>query len=377
MDSKPLHHSTSSITRMSADPRALCVVCGASAIGRNFDAYTCLSCKAFFRRNGYNEQLRYTCRVIGACEITIATRRHCSACRLNKCFQQGMKKELIRSLVAIQNSTASNLYAYQPARALTTMNHLSCSTRLSLSTDDWSLLTNVRNAYEEFCIQPFIQSHQTIPLNITMQPCRTRFKLQRFVDLKYKYLSVLASFIRRVWQFDPVLEQHFNQIKDNLKILLTLNTVELIKSNQLDHTPWEHDRSLFESVLTEQFLRSLDRNLQGYLHLNPYDPLIFKLFLIVLSLTYPLTPLRRKSHYQNEDFHAHPMVLVQHQWFYLTLLWKYVIYRLDSTHAQIYAVRFIQNILRRQTLEADMIDILANRDDHGQLVDLIETGTKL
>ncbi|CAF3655430.1 unnamed protein product [Rotaria sp. Silwood1] len=83
------------------DSRALCVVCGATAIGRNFDAYTCLSCKAFFRRNAYNEHIRYTCRVLSKCEITIATRRHCSACRLNKCFRQGMKKELIRSLTAI------------------------------------------------------------------------------------------------------------------------------------------------------------------------------------------------------------------------------------------------------------------------------------
>ncbi|CAF5161599.1 unnamed protein product, partial [Rotaria sp. Silwood1] len=31
---------------------------------RNFDAYTCLSCKAFFRRNAYNEHIRYTCRVL-------------------------------------------------------------------------------------------------------------------------------------------------------------------------------------------------------------------------------------------------------------------------------------------------------------------------
>lgn len=28
-----------------------CVVCGASALGYNFDAITCESCKAFFRRN--------------------------------------------------------------------------------------------------------------------------------------------------------------------------------------------------------------------------------------------------------------------------------------------------------------------------------------
>jgi hypothetical protein len=31
----------------------ICVVCGASANGYNFDAVTCESCKAFFRRNAF------------------------------------------------------------------------------------------------------------------------------------------------------------------------------------------------------------------------------------------------------------------------------------------------------------------------------------
>ena len=33
--------------------RLVCVVCGAEANGYNFDAVTCESCKAFFRRNAF------------------------------------------------------------------------------------------------------------------------------------------------------------------------------------------------------------------------------------------------------------------------------------------------------------------------------------
>ncbi len=46
-------------------------------------------------------KLIFTCRLSNSCKITFTTRRHCSACRLKKCFQQGMKKELIRSVKAI------------------------------------------------------------------------------------------------------------------------------------------------------------------------------------------------------------------------------------------------------------------------------------
>ena len=35
----------------------LCVVCGAVALGYSFDAWTCESCQAFFRRNALNKSV--------------------------------------------------------------------------------------------------------------------------------------------------------------------------------------------------------------------------------------------------------------------------------------------------------------------------------
>lgn len=37
----------------------ICVVCGAAANGYNFDAITCESCKAFFRRNAFRPLVSY------------------------------------------------------------------------------------------------------------------------------------------------------------------------------------------------------------------------------------------------------------------------------------------------------------------------------
>uniref|UniRef100_A0A182IV40 Uncharacterized protein n=1 Tax=Anopheles atroparvus TaxID=41427 RepID=A0A182IV40_ANOAO len=74
----------------------ICSVCGDKALGYNFNAVTCESCKAFFRRNALSTK-GFTCPFNEKCEITVVTRRFCQKCRLEKCFQIGMKKEYIMS----------------------------------------------------------------------------------------------------------------------------------------------------------------------------------------------------------------------------------------------------------------------------------------
>ncbi|KAK9502135.1 hypothetical protein O3M35_012726 [Rhynocoris fuscipes] len=74
----------------------ICAVCGDVALGYNFNAVTCESCKAFFRRNALKvKELR--CPFKDACQITSITRRFCQRCRLAKCYSVGMRRELIMS----------------------------------------------------------------------------------------------------------------------------------------------------------------------------------------------------------------------------------------------------------------------------------------
>ncbi|EFO96196.1 hypothetical protein CRE_14664 [Caenorhabditis remanei] len=48
----------------------------------------------FFRRNA-NSVYTEGCKFDGKCEITVETRRFCKGCRLEKCFEVGMRKEWI------------------------------------------------------------------------------------------------------------------------------------------------------------------------------------------------------------------------------------------------------------------------------------------
>lgn len=74
----------------------ICGVCGDKALGYNFNAVTCESCKAFFRRNALAKK-EFRCPFNEQCEITTVTRRFCQRCRLEKCFSIGMRKDYIMS----------------------------------------------------------------------------------------------------------------------------------------------------------------------------------------------------------------------------------------------------------------------------------------
>ncbi|XP_015121077.1 nuclear hormone receptor HR96 [Diachasma alloeum] len=72
----------------------ICEVCGARALGYNFNAISCESCKAFFRRNALKNK-DFRCPFTENCKVTPVTRRFCQKCRLDKCLTVGMRKEYI------------------------------------------------------------------------------------------------------------------------------------------------------------------------------------------------------------------------------------------------------------------------------------------
>ncbi|KAK7110569.1 nuclear hormone receptor family member nhr-8-like [Littorina saxatilis] len=75
--------------------KKICLVCGDKALAHNFDVITCESCKAFFRRNALKSQNLQRCMFQNSCTIDKNTRRFCPSCRLKKCFDIGMKAELM------------------------------------------------------------------------------------------------------------------------------------------------------------------------------------------------------------------------------------------------------------------------------------------
>ncbi|XP_037681435.1 nuclear receptor subfamily 1 group I member 3 isoform X2 [Choloepus didactylus] len=77
-----------------------CVVCGDRATGYHFHALTCEGCKGFFRRT-VNKSICLTCPFAGSCTVSKTQRRHCPACRIQKCLNAGMRKDMILSAEAL------------------------------------------------------------------------------------------------------------------------------------------------------------------------------------------------------------------------------------------------------------------------------------
>ncbi|CAF3166918.1 unnamed protein product [Rotaria sp. Silwood2] len=91
-------------------PKHECVICGSKAIGINFGAPTCAPCKAFFRRNARRKEILQTPCPFRDTDSTNLNNsdnnekssycsqvRYCSSCRLRRCFDMGMKEELVRT----------------------------------------------------------------------------------------------------------------------------------------------------------------------------------------------------------------------------------------------------------------------------------------
>jgi hypothetical protein len=146
-----------------------------------------------------------------------------------------------------------------------------------------------------------------------------------------------------------------------------------MKTKVLPCLPWKYDQLAIESIVSEEIIQRIEKLLNTFQTLLPYDPIIMKLLIIILALSSRITPLIKKSEYNSVDFDPLPKNLFLSQNYYLTILWKYVIYRLGYNNAVSFTVRFIQNFLQRQIIEDNMIEIIQTRHDYEQLIQLWQT----
>ncbi|XP_069614873.1 retinoic acid receptor gamma isoform X3 [Ranitomeya imitator] len=79
-----------------------CFVCNDKSSGYHYGVSSCEGCKGFFRRS-IQKNMVYTCHRDKNCQINKVTRNRCQFCRLQKCFQVGMSKEVGVFLDAVRN----------------------------------------------------------------------------------------------------------------------------------------------------------------------------------------------------------------------------------------------------------------------------------
>ncbi|UJR16585.1 hypothetical protein I4U23_003485 [Adineta vaga] len=127
-----------------------CQICGSSAIYSFYGTIACGPCKMFFKRNAEKKDKPFKCLVNNQCEITINNRHICTACRLDKCFKQGMQVQMLRGSILSKRkiSQSKALVRSNPIIYIPTLNLL----QKDISTFDnaqWTLLSNIIHSYDE------------------------------------------------------------------------------------------------------------------------------------------------------------------------------------------------------------------------------------
>ncbi|CAF3623845.1 unnamed protein product [Rotaria sp. Silwood1] len=123
-----------------------CRICGAPAEYRYFGIIACTSCKTFFKRNANSTKIRFKCDNNDQCKININNHHICTSCRLAKCFQCGMSTDMFRAPRQTKPKSISLVIAQikdQPEREILQ------SDRSLLTTDQWTLLSNLFHIYNE------------------------------------------------------------------------------------------------------------------------------------------------------------------------------------------------------------------------------------
>ncbi|XP_065813265.1 photoreceptor-specific nuclear receptor-like isoform X2 [Labrus bergylta] len=86
----------------------LCKVCSDASSGKHYGIYACNGCSGFFKRS-VRRRLIYRCQAgTGGCPVDKAHRNQCQACRLKKCLQAGMNKDVICRPVVTPSVTNSS-----------------------------------------------------------------------------------------------------------------------------------------------------------------------------------------------------------------------------------------------------------------------------
>lgn len=396
-----------------------CRVCGFEKnTGRNFGVITCSTCKAFFRRNGRTGSALPPCRFGGQCPVNERTRRQCPTCRLAKCFAVGMQKDLIRTdeeraarlqlvkanrlqrqekLLAVaaavamtnggggvvptstghkypRHSTSSSSSSSFEITSLGSSSHsMEKSILPPLSSNDWIKLTNIRSAYEHFCLNPMIQAEEQREEYLAGQPLKCRLKEQPFLSVLTVHLTSLVAFFRATiptFSIDLSANDRAWLVKTNLHYLLLFPTMDLmsINGNQIHFDGKRSCHAAYVYVYGQDLLTRAESLVKKLHQLIGFDPAISKIFQIILFLS----PSLMTNYDQDEDFYQPDektlRLIYQTQNSFLQILCSYLQYRYGELEGQKLFAQLIVQVLQHQTFAADLDRSLIERQPFNNLV---------
>ncbi|CAF1563764.1 unnamed protein product [Adineta steineri] len=364
----------------------ICDVCDAVAHGYNFDAITCESCKAFFRRNGLQLHKLKCRRNNGHCNVRFNIKKRCKRCRLEKCIKTGMRKGWIRTdnereekrvkieenrrLKQVQNNQRSN------------KNHLKIDDHLSLDVSSLSNNHSYLNQFDWLRIR-VIQDYYTeaVKLNevtgIPSYPSTQSIKstLELFHMPIYITSMRLISYIKQIDEFRQLRqEDQVYLVKLNLLSLCFFHSIFIYDPRtDLYYEPNTND-SFFSGkdwsrTLNKQFHLEMKQLRNDIIDIFQLDDVIIKLFLLIFIFS--------NQNSLNQSFECvliniNVLDIFKAQNIFIDLAYKYCLDRYGFQKTSILFSKSIYKIMKIQQLVDEVKYTIDNYIDRRQLTSLMQ-----
>lgn len=240
------------------------------------------------------------------------------------------------------------------------------------SSNDWIKLTNIRSAYEHFCLNPILQAEEQREEFLSSQPMKCRLKEHSFLNVLSVRLGSLVSFFRTTipaFSTDLNCNDRAWLVRSNLRYLLLFSSMDLMHING-SQVHFDAKRACYPAYVYVYGQDLLKRGEQLIMRLNRLigqDPAISKLFQIILFLSPSLnTNYNSKESYQPS---AKTMFIINqaHETF-VQILWSYLVYRYGEIEGQRLLMSIIAQVFHHQKLGLDMDRSLLERQPFSNLV---------
>lgn len=370
----------------------ICVVCGGDAHGYNFDAISCESCKAFFRRNALRLPGKFKCRGDGHCDVTVTVTKRCKKCRLDKCFQSGMRKEWIlsekekeekrskiqenRRLKQIQDNQQNRPSTVTKQDSSTDDDDLSIDfltflTQSFLTDFEWFQIQSIQNSYTSAVQLNQISGIATYP---SIQAIFTTTDLFR-VPLYISSMR-LISFFKQINEFQQMsADDQVYLVKSNLIMICFFHSMFLYdgKTNtyhESDTTDPIYSGDDWNKTLNEQFHIELHRLRNEFFDLFQSNDAVIKLVFLILIFTDRLT---WNQSLNNGKINTNTSVRFNAQAVYAELVYKYFLHQYGAPKAPMLFAQCISKLMKLQQLIDEVRSNILECVDLSQLSPLMES----
>ncbi|CAF0720031.1 unnamed protein product [Rotaria sp. Silwood1] len=400
LDRNPLYemnnrHNKSTITH--PKPTLYCVVCGDHAFGYNFDAISCESCKAFFRRNALRPPNDLKCRGNGHCEVTVEKRKRCKKCRLDKCFRMGMRKEWILSeqdkqrkrnkieqnrrqrqtnvgILGRRRRYIKHLKFFEESSSIDEVHPSITNNIPQMNESDWSRIHQVQYAYSQ---ATSLNRVIGVPLYPATQPIHSTLELIRIPT--YLASIRLITFMKKIPEFDLFNpEDRVTLVKHNLLAVVFMHVVLLY--NPLADSYHEHDTEdpIFQGkdwieILGEEFYHEVTDVATKLIEIFQYDRVIVKIFLLLILFTKGFCGYDIAHEPSLKNY----FIVFNTQNLYLESLYKYCLHHYGIRKTITLFSRSLNQILAIQRLAVHLKDFVHNHINASQLSPLMQSVLQL